>query len=362
MSQTDLFSPVRLGSLDLPNRIVMAPMTRNRAGDGNVPTALMTEYYAQRASAGLIVTEATQVSATAQGYPNTPGVHTNAQAAGWRRVTEAVHAAGGRIFVQLWHVGRISHPIFQPGGALPLAPSAIAARGELYTGQGMKPFPVPRALETSEIPGIVRDFAEAAKRAVFDAGFDGVEVHGANGYLLDQFLRDGSNTRTDAYGGSIENRARLLLEVTAATVDAIGAERTGVRLSPSNPYNDMHDSDPVALFGHVGQALSPFGLAYLHVIEGPALPADAVPVAAELRRAFKGTFMLNGGYTHDTATAALANGEADLISFGAPFISNPDLPARFRLGAPLAPGDRATFYGGTEKGYIDYPVLEPVAA
>ncbi len=366
MSQTDLFTPVRLGPFELPNRIVMAPMTRSRAGDGNVPTPLMTEYYTQRASAGLIITEATQVSDTAQGYPSTPGIHTNAQAAGWRRVTEAVHTQGGRIFVQLWHVGRISHPMFQPNGALPVAPSAIAAQGELYTGEGMKPFPVPRALETAEIPGLVRDFAEAAKRAVYDSGFDGVEIHGANGYLIDQFLRDGTNKRTDAYGGSVENRARFLLEVVQATVAAIGADRVGVRLSPNGTFNDMSDSDPAPLFGYVAKALSTFGLAYLHVIEGidgpMALPAGAKPVAADLRAAFKGTYIINGGYTREAADAALAKGEADLVSFGAPFISNPDLPARLKLGAPLAEGDRDSFYGGTEKGYTDYPALETVDA
>ncbi|HYG91506.1 MAG TPA: alkene reductase [Azospirillum sp.] len=366
MSQIDLFTPVRLGSLELQNRIVMAPMTRSRAGEGNAPTALMAEYYAQRASAGLIITEATQVSDTAQGYPSTPGIHTNAQTAGWRRVTEAVHAKGGRIFVQLWHVGRISHPMFQPNGALPIAPSAVAAKGELYTGEGMKPFPVPRALETSEIPGLVRDFVEAAKRAVFDAGFDGVEIHGANGYLIDQFLRDGTNKRTDEYGGSIENRARFLLEVTEAVVNAIGAERVGVRLSPQGIFNDMSDSDPVALFGYVAKALRPFGLAYLHVIEGidgaMALPAGAKPVAAELKRAFQGTFIINGGYTREAADAALAKGEADLVSFGTPYIANPDLASRLKLGAPLAEGDKSTFYGGTEKGYTDYPALETVDA
>ena len=366
MSQIDLFTPVRVGSLELPNRLVMAPMTRSRAGDGTAPTALMTEYYAQRASAGLIVTEATQVSDTAQGYPSTPGIHTNTQAAGWRNVTEAVHARGGRIFVQLWHVGRISHPMFQPNGALPIAPSAIAAKGELYTGEGMKPFPVPRALETAEIPGLIRDFAEAAKRAVFDAGFDGVEIHGANGYLIDQFLRDGTNQRTDEYGGSVENRARFLLEVVEATVNAIGAERVGVRLSPNGTFNDMSDSDPAALFGYVAKALSHYGLAYLHVIEGidgpMALPAGAKPVAADLRAAFKGTFIINGGYTRETADAALAKGEADLVSLGVPFIANPDLAVRLKHGSPLAVGDAATFYGGTEKGYTDYPALETVDA
>ncbi|PWC53584.1 alkene reductase [Azospirillum sp. TSO22-1] len=367
MSQIDLFTPVRVGAFELPNRIAMAPMTRSRAGEGNAPTPLMAEYYAQRASAGLIISEATQVNDTAQGYPSTPGVHTNTQAAGWRRVTEAVHAKGGRIFVQLWHVGRISHPIFQPNGAPPVAPSAIAAAGELYTGEGMKPFPVPRALETAEIPGLVRDFAEAAKRAVYDAGFDGVEIHGANGYLIDQFLRDGTNKRTDAYGGSIENRARFLLEIVEATVAAIGADRVGVRLSPNGTFNDMRDSDPVALFTHVAKALSTFNLAYLHVIEGidgpMTLPAGAPAVASQLRAAFKGTFIINGGYyTRAAADAVLAKGEADLVSIGIPFIANPDLPARLKLGAPLAEGDKASFYGGTEKGYTDYPALETVDA
>ncbi|WP_448189484.1 alkene reductase [Azospirillum sp. sgz301742] len=366
MSQIDLFTPVRVGSLELPNRLVMAPMTRSRAGAGNVPTALMAEYYSQRASAGLIIAEATQVSDTAQGYPSTPGIHTNSQAAGWRTVTEAVHAKGGRIFVQLWHVGRISHPMFQPNGALPIAPSAIAAKGELYTGEGMKPFPVPRALDAAEIPGLVRDFAEAAKRAVFDAGFDGVEIHAANGYLIDQFLRDGTNKRTDEYGGSVENRARFLLEVTEAVVNAIGAERVGVRLSPNGTFNDMSDSNPAALFGYVAKALSHFGLGYLHVIEGiagpMALPEGAKPVAGDLKRAFQGTFMINGGYTRAAADAALAKGEADLVSIGVPFIANPDLAVRLKRGAPLAEGDAATFYGGTEKGYTDYPALETVAA
>ncbi len=366
MQSIDLFTPVRLGSLELSNRIVMAPMTRSRAGDGNAPTALMAEYYAQRASSGLIISEATQVSPTGQGYPNTPGIHTNAQAAGWRRVTEAVHSKGGRIFAQLWHVGRISHPMFQPDGALPIAPSAIAAKGKLYTGKGMEPFPVPRALAASEIPDLVRDFAQAAKRAVFDAGFDGVEIHAANGYLIDQFLRDGANTRTDEYGGSIENRARFLLEVTKAVVDAIGAERTGVRLSPNGVFNDMSDSNPAALFGHVAKELSVFGLAYLHVIEGVAgpmlLPAGAKPVAGELKRAFKGPFIINGGFNRETGDAALAKAEADLVSIGIPFIANPDLVARMKHNAPLAEGDAATYYGGAEKGYTDYPALEMASA
>jgi N-ethylmaleimide reductase len=356
MSQ--LFTPFAAGALALPTRIVMAPMTRNRAGAGNVPTALTAEYYAQRASAGLIVTEATQVSPQGVGYPGTPGIHTDAQVAGWRRVTDAVHAAGGRIMLQLWHVGRISHPLLQPGGALPVAPSAIAARGEAFTLQGMKPFPTPRALETGEIAGIVVDYAAATRRARA-AGFDGVEIHGANGYLIDQFLRDGSNRRTDGYGGSIESRARFLLEVTEAVVGAWSADRVGVRLSPTNPFNDMSDSDPLATFGFAAEALNRFGLAYLHAVEGDEAGRA---VSARIRQVFRGALMVNGGYTAQTADAAIAAGRADLVSFATLFISNPDLPERFRLGAPLAAPDRATFYGGAAKGYTDYPALAATSA
>ena len=367
MSNADLFTPLRLGAIELPNRVIMAPMTRSRAGAGNAVTPLTVEYYAQRASAGLIITEATQVSATGQGYPNTPGIHTDAQTLAWRAVAEAVHAKGGRIAAQLWHVGRVSHPVFQPGGAAPVAPSAIAAKGELYTGDGMKPFPTPRALDTDEIPDLVKTFADAAKRAVFDAGLDGVEIHGANGYLIDQFLRDRSNKRTDRYGGSVENRARFLLEIVDAVSTAVGADRVGVRLSPTGTFNDMADSDPLALFSHVAQALNPFGLAFLHVIEGQPghhmAPPDSAPhVAAELRRLYKGPFIINGGYTKEQADAAIAEGAADAVSFGELFISNPDLPERFRIGADLTPPDRSTYYGGDAKGYTDYPALESVDA
>ena len=360
MNEVNLFSPYKLGDLELPNRMVMAPLTRNRAGDGNVPGQLNATYYTQRVSAGLIIAEATQVSPEGLGYPATPGIHSPAQVAGWKLVTDAVHQHGGRIFLQLWHVGRISHPDLQPGGALPVAPSAIAPTvGQAATYEGMKPFVTPRALETSEIPGIVEQYRQGAKNAL-EAGFDGVEVHGANGYLLDQFLRDGTNKRTDEYGGSIENRARLLLEVTQAVTEVWGAGRVGVRLSPSGTFNDMHDSDPLATFGYAAEALNRFGLAYLHLIE--VVEADLrhggteVPTSY-LRDRFTGTLIVNGGYDLDKSNAVLSSHKADLVAFGTLFIANPDLPQRFALNAPLNPADPSTFYGGGEKGYIDYPFL-----
>jgi N-ethylmaleimide reductase len=357
MAKFDLFIPFALGDLALPNRVVMAPMTRNRAGPSNVPGALAVEYYTQRASAGLIVTEATQVSPQGVGYPGTPGIHSDAQVAGWRRVTEAVHRAGGRIFLQLWHVGRISHPSLQPGGALPVAPSAIAAAGEAFTASGPQPFVVPRALETAEIPDLVAQFADGARRARA-AGFDGVEIHGANGYLIDQFLRDGTNRRSDRYGGSLANRARFLIEVTEAVTGVWGAGRVGVRLSPRSDFNSMHDSDPRATFGHAALALSAFGLAYLHIVEPVgSLPEGTAPLAPDLKEAFGGPLMLNGGYTRPLAEAALARGEADLVSFGASFLANPDLPLRLAHDAPLNTPDPATFYGGDQRGYTDYPAL-----
>jgi len=360
MNEVNLFSPYKLGDLELPNRMVMAPLTRNRAGDGNVPGQLNATYYTQRVSAGLIIAEATQVSPEGLGYPATPGIHSPAQVAGWKLVTDAVHQHGGRIFLQLWHVGRISHPDLQPDGALPVAPSAIAPTvGQAATYEGMKPFVTPRALETSEIPGIVEQYRQGAKNAL-EAGFDGVEVHGANGYLLDQFLRDGTNKRTDEYGGSIENRARLLLEVTQAVTEVWGAGRVGVRLSPSGTFNDMHDSDPLATFGYAAEALNRFGLAYLHLIE--VVEADLrhggmeVPTSY-LRDRFTGTLIVNGGYDLDKSNAVLSSHKADLVAFGTLFIANPDLPQRFALNAPLNPADPSTFYGGGEKGYIDYPFL-----
>jgi len=359
MSSVDLFSPFRLGPLELPNRVVMAPMTRNRAGPGNVPTALNATYYAQRAGAGLIVSEATQVSPQGVGYPGTPGIHNAAQAAGWKLVTDAVHGAGGRIFLQLWHVGRISHPSLQPGGALPVAPSAIAPAGQAWTTNGMEAFVAPRALETSEIPGIVEDYRRGAANAR-DAGFDGVELHGANGYLIDQFLRDSTNKRTDRYGGSASNRARFLIEVTEALIGEWGGERVGVRLSPTNPYNDIADSNPAATFSTAAGELNRLGIAYLHVVEpGPGDPVAAgeMPDIRFFRKIWRGPLIANKGYDLERANAVLRDGDADLVSFAALYLANPDLDERFRRGGPFNPPDRKTFYGGAAKGYTDYPAL-----
>jgi len=355
---TDLFSPVQLGPYTLPNRIIMAPMTRNRAGEGNVPTPLNATYYAQRATAGLIITEGSQVSPQGFGYPATPGIHSPEQIAGWQKVTDAVHSAGGRIFLQLWHCGRISHPSLLDG-ALPVAPSAIAPVGNAMTYTGDQPFVTPRALELDEIPGVIDQFRQGAKNAMA-AGFDGVEIHGAFGYLLDQFLQDGTNQRTDSYGGSIENRARFLLEVTEAVCEVWGANRVGIKLSPSNTFNNLHDSDPKATFSYAIAALNSFGLGYLHLME--PTPADIrhggkpIPVS-KFRHLYSGTLIANGGYDKEKGNAAIANGYADLISFGTPFLANPDLPERLRLNAALNQADRNTFYGGDEKGYTDYPFL-----
>jgi N-ethylmaleimide reductase len=358
-TKLDLFSPVQVGAYNLPNRIVMAPLTRMRASAGNVPTAMNATYYEQRSSAGLIITEATQVSPQGMGYAGTPGIHSQAQVEGWRLVTDAVHARGGRIFLQLWHVGRISHPSLQPDGALPVAPSAIAAQGEAATYEGMKPFVTPRALETEEIPGIVTQFRQGAKNAI-EAGFDGVEIHGANGYLLDQFLRDGTNQRVDEYGGSIENRARLHLEVTEAVVGVWGSDRVGIRLSPSGTFNSMSDSNPKATFGYLVEALNRFNLAYLHLTEADNADVrhGSTPIPTKyFRPLYHGHLMVNGGYTAGSGNAAIVNGDADTIAFGKLYIANPDLPERFRLGTPLNSPDETTFYGGGEKGYIDYPGL-----
>ena len=354
----DLFTPIELGPYHLPNRFVMAPLTRSRAGDGNVPHALNALYYAQRASAGLVISEATQVVPEGQGYISTPGVHSDAQVAGWKLVTDAVHAAGGRIFLQLWHVGRISHTDFQPNHQAPVAPSAIQPKGKTFSGNGFVDLSMPRALETVEIAGVVAGFRLGAAHAMA-AGFDGVEVHAANGYLIDQFLRDKTNHRTDAYGGSIDHRMRFMIEVVEAVAAEVGADKVGVRISPDNTFNDIDDSDPVALFGAVVKSLSGRGLAYLHVIEGDM----AAPTAAHrvdyvaLRQAFAGLYMANFNYDKARANEAIASGRADLVAFGKAFIANPDLVTRYRLDMPLNPPDDKTFYGGDSHGYTDYPLL-----
>ncbi|MGB7915094.1 MAG: alkene reductase [Rhodomicrobium sp.] len=357
---TDLFEPFQVGPLTLPNRIVMAPLTRSRAAAGNVPAQLHALYYAQRASAGLIISEATQIAPEGQGYISTPGIHSKEQVENWRCVTKAVHIAGGRIVLQLWHVGRISHPSFQPGGRAPIAPSAVKPDKKAYTAKGFEPIPTPRALETSEIPGIVEQYARAARNALA-AGFDAVEIHAANGYLIDQFLRDRTNKRTDPYGGSIENRSRFLLEIVEAVTAEAGVERTGVRISPQNTLNDIADSDPQALFNYVAEKLSG-NIVYLHVIEGDT---SGKPVASfdykRLKDLFGGIFIANNGFDKLRAEQALAAGRADLIAFGKPFIANPDLVIRLFLNGPLTPVNQETLYGGAEQGYTDYPTLRTVA-
>jgi len=363
MPDKTLLEPYSLGSLTLANRVVMAPLTRNRAGAGLVPSDLAATYYAQRASAGLLITEATQVSAQAQGYQDTPGLYTQEQIDGWRKVTDAVHAKGGRIFVQLWHVGRVSHVALQPGGVAPVAPSAIRAVTKTFVNNGFADVSEPRALALNELPGIVSDFRQAAANAIA-AGFDGVEIHGANGYLLEQFIKDGANQRTDAYGGSVENRARLLLEVVAAVAKEIGAERTGVRISPVSPANAISCSDPQPQYDYIAEQLSALGIVYLHVVEGATGgPRDVAPFDYDaLRSRFKQTYLANNGYDLALASARLAEGKADLFAFGRPFISNPDLVERLKSGAPLAALNPATLYGGGADGYTDYPTLADASA
>jgi len=349
-----LFSPITMGSLPLANRMVMAPMTRNRAPKG-IPTALMAEYYRQRASAGLIISEGAQISAQAVGYPATPGIYSHAHVETWQAVTSAVHDAGGHIFCQLWHCGRISHPSFHDS-ALPIAPSAIQPAGQAFTYEGLKDFVTPRALETTEIEAIVGDYVLAAKQAI-EAGFDGVEIHAANGYLIDQFLRDGSNQRRDSYGGSIENRMRFLLEVTTGVCEAIGANRVGIRISPVNAFNDMHDSAPQILFDAVAVALSALHPAYLHVVEVSMTgETDLTINLPQLRQNFDGCYMANGGYNKLRGNQVLVK-DADLVAYGVPFLANPDLPERFKQNADLNEPDQASFYGGDEHGYTDYPSL-----
>jgi N-ethylmaleimide reductase len=358
-----LLEPYKLGSLALPNRLVMAPLTRNRAVEGLVPSPLAVEYYGQRASAGLLITEASQVSQQGQGYQDTPGIYSKEQVAGWRKVTDRVHARGGRIFLQLWHVGRISHTSLQSNGGAPVGPSAIRAKGKTFVGGTFTDISEPRALDVSEIPGIIENFRRGAANAL-EAGFDGVEIHGANGYLLDQFAKDGANKRTDIYGGSIENRARLMLEVAKAVTTEAGAARTGIRISPVTPSNDISDSNPQALFDYIVDHLNALKLVYIHVIEGATGgPRDVAPFDyLSLRKRFKGAYVANNGYDFELANKVLAAGEADLIAFGKLFIANPDLVERLKLGAPLNAPDKATFYGGDAKGYTDYPALEAADA
>jgi N-ethylmaleimide reductase len=363
-----LFDPTQAGDLQLANRIVMAPLTRNRSPDA-IPPDIAQTYYAQRASAGLLITEATAISHQGQGYSDVPGLYGTEQLDSWKKVTQAVHAKGGKIVVQLWHVGRVSHKDLQPDGGQPVAPSAITAKTKtVLIRDGVPAFvetSEPRALDAGEIPGIVHSYQAAARNAVGTAGFDGVEIHGANGYLLDQFLKDGSTQRTDDYGGSMENRARLLLEVTRAVTDAIGGGKTGIRLSPVTPANDAKDSDPQPLFDYVLRQLATMNLAYIHIIEGATggprviddRPFDYAALKAAYRSAGgKGAWMVNNGYDKALAEQAVADG-ADLVAFGRPYIANPDLVERLKAGAPLNTPDKATFYGGREKGYTDYPTL-----
>ncbi|WP_428002947.1 alkene reductase [Acidovorax sp.] len=376
MSTASLFDPIQVGDIHLANRIAMAPLTRNRAPNA-VPAEITATYYAQRASAGLLITEATAISHQGQGYADVPGLYGTEQLDAWKKVTTAVHKAGGKIVTQLWHVGRISHNDLQPDGGAPVAPSALIAKSKTYlidreTGKGsFAPTSQPRALDASELPGIVHSYAAAARNAVETAGFDGVEIHGANGYLLDQFLKTGANQRTDDYGGSIENRARLLLEATRAAVDAVGGGKVGIRLSPVTPANDIVDEDPQPLFDYVIRQLAQLRLAYIHVIEGatggprelPDRPFDYAALKTAYREAGgKGAWMVNNAYDAALAEKAVADGSADIVAFGKLYIANPDLVERLRTKAPLNAWDQSTFYGGGEKGYTDYPTLAETAA
>jgi N-ethylmaleimide reductase len=353
---TTLFSELRLGAITTPNRIFMAPLTRCRAGGEHIANALMAEYYAQRASAGLLIAEATMAMAGNSAFWMEPGIYSPAQVAGWQRVTDAVHAAGGRIFLQIWHGGRACHPLLN-GGAQPVSASAIAITGdEVLTPEGKRPYVMPRALRDDEIPGIVAGFRQAAENAQA-AGFDGVEVHGANGYLLDQFLRDGSNQRNGAYGGSLENRARLLFEVVAATCEVWGSDRVGLRISSLNSYNDMIDSDPIGLATWLAGELNRFDLAYLHLMRADFFGKQQGDVVTPVRANYKGVLIGNMGYTPEEAAAAVAAGTLDAVAFGTGFLANPDLPARIKAKAPLNQANPATFYKPGPEGYTDYPVL-----
>ena len=351
-----LFDPIRIGALELPHRVLMSPLTRCRATDDRVPTPLMRDYYVQRASAGLILTEATSVTPMGVGYPNTPGIWSEAQVEGWRAITAAVHAAGGRILLQLWHVGRISDPVYLDGKA-PVAPSAIRPAGTVSLVRPQRPYVTPRALETEEIPAVIEAYRRGAENAQ-RAGFDGVEIHGANGYLLDQFLQDSTNHRTDAYGGKVENRARLLLEVTDAAIGVWGADRVGVHLAPRCDAHDMGDSDRAGTFGHVARELGRRRIAFLCAREHDA--ADRL--GPSLRAAFGGVFIANEGFTGATAAADIQAGRSDAVAFGQLFIANPDLPERLRTGAKLNEPQPDTFYASGPQGYTDYPALQRAAA
>ncbi|MGZ9083679.1 MAG: alkene reductase [Rhodoplanes sp.] len=351
-----LFDPLAMGELTLPNRILMAPLTRCRASAGRVPNAMMKEYYVQRASAGIIFSEATAVTPMGVGYPDTPGIWSQEQVEGWRQITRAVHAAGGRMLLQLWHVGRISHPFFLDG-ARPVAPSAIAADGHVRQMRPPEPYPTPRPLALEEIPGVIEAYRKGAENAK-EAGFDAVELHGANGYLLDQFLQDGSNKRTDAYGGSIENRARLMLEATDAVISVWGAGRVGMHLAPRGDAQSMGDSNPRATFSYVARELGRRKIAFLGVREH----AGEGRIGPELKKAFGGVYIANEAFTQETAERTLAAGEADAVAFGKLFLANPDLPERFRLHAPLNAPQPETFYAKGPQGYTDYPFLNAEAA
>ena len=357
----NLFSAGKIGAINIANRIVMAPLTRNRAAIGNVPQALNVEYYRQRATAGLIITEATQISPQGVGYPATPGIHSAEQIAGWKKVTDAVHQEGGKIVLQLWHVGRISHPSMQPDNALPVAPSAIRPEGEAITYSGMQAYVEPHALDKNEINAILEQYKVATENAK-TAGFDGVEVHAANGYLIDQFLRDASNQREDEYGGSFENRYRFLAEVLGTVINAWDTEHVGVRLSPENSFNSISDSNPQELFAYVTKQLGQLGLAYLHVLEGNMLDGSKKLDYQIFKNNFAGHYMANFAYNYNKAQQAIAEDSADSIAFGALYIANPDLVKRFTLGADLNEPNPETFYGGDEIGYTDYPFLEVEAA
>lgn len=355
-----LLTHYKLGELELPNRIIMAPMTRSRAGEGNVPTEMMATYYRQRASAGLIISEGTQISPQGVGYPWTPGIHSDAQVEGWKNVTGAVHEAGGRIFAQIWHVGRISHPMYH-NGEKAVAPSAVKPDGQIFTAEGMKELGTPRALETDEIPAIIDDYRQAAANAI-KAGFDGVELHGANGYLIEQFIKDGTNKRTDIYGGSVEGRARFVMEVIDAVAGEIGGERTGIRLSPNNTGYGIHDSNPKHTYTYVVNQLNGKGLAYIHFVEPTGDVSDKqnyLPqVAAYFRDIYEGTTITSANYDRESGIKVINEGKADLVAYGRLFLANPDLPERFAADAKLNKPDKSTFYGGTEKGYTDYPFMD----